>query len=502
MLGGFLLLAVLATLAIGLFYEEEDARGAHEWSAAKASLQKAGESIDYNDLIPPEIPSDQNLGAIPLFQVEIDSKTDVGWQASAMKKALANIAPNYDSLPKVGSWLKGEATEMRLIDKYLADRYTAVFSVGNGKLGPMEEFDALCPALTDLRHEAQTKTQCRFLRDYTTEPPYNRPLGPVTQLIKLTKIINLHALVALHESKSDVALDDDLLVLKINTGVRREPLLVSGLVAAGSVSIQLGSIWEALGMHALSDSQLAELQQQLQRIDYLSDYQLCLRGEATGFFVQTNDYMREHRRSASDVIFTIISPNNDPFAENNKPTFWGILTGWLLPNGWFDMAKARGVTLYFRAARSVVDTNAHLVYPEMTNGIKQQVDSLNRFYFPDLMLRIAAPPVIGSIEAFAQVQSRIDAATIACALERYRLAHGSYPESLDKLSPYAPQGLPLDLMNGEPYHYKLLPDGNYLLYSVGWNQIDDGGKVAYQPGDSNVLDREQGDWVWPNPKMK
>jgi hypothetical protein len=178
----------------------------------------------------------------------------------------------------------------------------------------------------------------------------------------------------------------------------------------------------------------------------------------------------------------------------------GIITAYLLPNGWFDMAKARGVTLYYRAAREVTDPGAHRVYPERANRVKQQVDSLSRYDFPDLVLRVAAQPVTGSIESFAQVQSRVDAATIASVLERYRLAHGVFPDSLGALAPYAPQGLPIDLMNGESYHYKLLPDGNYLLYSVGWNQSDEGGKVAYQPGDSKIVDREQGDWVWPSPK--
>jgi len=58
-------------------------------------------------------------------------------------------------------------------------------------------------------------------------------------------------------------------------------------------------------------------------------------------------------------------------------------------------------------------------------------------------------------------------------------------------------------MNGQAYHYKLQPDGTYLLYSVGWNLVDDGGKVAYKPNDpAHAFNREHGDWVWPCLKSK
>jgi hypothetical protein len=52
-------------------------------------------------------------------------------------------------------------------------------------------------------------------------------------------------------------------------------------------------------------------------------------------------------------------------------------------------------------------------------------------------------------------------------------------------------------MNGETYHYRLNADGTFLLYSVGWNQADDGGKVVYSQDSPNIIDFDRGDWVWP-----
>ena len=68
---------------------------------------------------------------------------------------------------------------------------------------------------------------------------------------------------------------------------------------------------------------------------------------------------------------------------------------------------------------------------------------------------------------------------MAIALERYRLAHGEYPESLDVLAPQFMAKLPHDIINGQPLHYRRTSDGQFVLYSVGWNETDDGGVVGF-----------------------
>jgi hypothetical protein len=45
-------------------------------------------------------------------------------------------------------------------------------------------------------------------------------------------------------------------------------------------------------------------------------------------------------------------------------------------------------------------------------------------------------------------------------------------------------------LSEEPLRYQRKGDG-YLLYSIGWNQKDDGGVLA--------KDYREGDWPWPSP---
>ncbi len=110
------------------------------------------------------------------------------------------------------------------------------------------------------------------------------------------------------------------------------------------------------------------------------------------------------------------------------------------------------------------------------------------------MLAPAIGPVVKKL-AFAQ--AIIDLARVACALERYRLAHGEYPQTLDALTPQFIAEVPHDIINGQPLHYRLRPDGQFILYSVGWNETDDGGQIVLTK--KGMVDREQGDWVWQYP---
>ncbi|HEY2081203.1 MAG TPA: hypothetical protein VGI88_00340, partial [Verrucomicrobiae bacterium] len=96
----------------------------------------------------------------------------------------------------------------------------------------------------------------------------------------------------------------------------------------------------------------------------------------------------------------------------------------------------------------------------------------------------------------ALAQATADEAFIACGLERYRLAHGQFPETLEALSPDFISKLPHDVITGTAYKYRRTDGGKFVLYSVGWNETDDGGEAAMKRGAPEV---NNGDWVWQYP---
>jgi hypothetical protein len=103
-------------------------------------------------------------------------------------------------------------------------------------------------------------------------------------------------------------------------------------------------------------------------------------------------------------------------------------------------------------------------------------------------------------------QTSANQAVLACALERYRLVQGAFPETLDVLAPKFIDTLPHDVIGGDPLKYRR-SDGRFILYSIGWNAKDDDGLIALKK--TNLPDRfmrqeikEEGDWVWSYPAQQ
>jgi len=110
---------------------------------------------------------------------------------------------------------------------------------------------------------------------------------------------------------------------------------------------------------------------------------------------------------------------------------------------------------------------------------------------PTLLAKLTLPTVTSVAKKSLQAQIYLDEAAIACAIERFRLAHHVLPAKLNDLHM---ANLPHDIINGEPLHYSVTEPDNYILYSVGWNGTDDGEKIVKRS--DGAPDFEQGDWVW------
>ncbi len=113
-----------------------------------------------------------------------------------------------------------------------------------------------------------------------------------------------------------------------------------------------------------------------------------------------------------------------------------------------------------------------------------------------IVASIAIPNFSKAWQVTAYNQTQVNEAQIACALERYHLANGQYPDTLDALMPQFMETIPHDIIGGQPLRYRRTDDGKFLLYSVGWNETDDGGQESPSVK-SRSIDFTKGDWVWP-----
>jgi hypothetical protein len=93
----------------------------------------------------------------------------------------------------------------------------------------------------------------------------------------------------------------------------------------------------------------------------------------------------------------------------------------------------------------------------------------------------------------------------ALALERYRQKNKNYPDDLQRLAPEFLKSVPLDFATGQPLHFSLRENGRFLLYSVGLDCVDNGGKIesplTQEERARRLMNRNapipESDIVWP-----
>lgn len=167
------------------------------------------------------------------------------------------------------------------------------------------------------------------------------------------------------------------------------------------------------------------------------------------------------------------------------------------PRGWIYQNIVNVARLDHRSLEGI-DIEHDTLSPHKVDEVAHETEKFleQRLTFT-LLAAVAIPNYVRAEQITAHNQTIANEAQIVCALERYRLAHGEYPATLDALSPQFIEKVPHDLIGGNPLIYRQTPDGKFLLYSIGWNEKDDGGQQP-PPSQNSGDDYTKGDWVWKN----
>jgi hypothetical protein len=188
--------------------------------------------------------------------------------------------------------------------------------------------------------------------------------------------------------------------------------------------------------------------------------------------------------------------NDNPHRSTAEIVVIMCLRFHLVPSGWFYQNQLRCAQameqFYLPAADTQDQTFDAALIRQADAAVQVERQNLGPF---NILESLMLPALGSAAKKFAYAQSSTDLARLACALERYRISHGQYPESLDALAPQYVNRLPHDIVGGAALTYHPTVDGEFLLYSVGWNKKDDGGIAAFKK--DGLVDTDNGDWVWP-----
>lgn len=464
-----------------------------------------GEHFALADFVPKPVPADRNFALAPIVVTSYGWVLDTNGHKLQLQKAnyvnrLAMDVYGDQSLldypTNTGNWAKGIKTDLTALELYyraLALK-TNEFPVSPEPSSPaadvllaLSKYDA---AVEELR-QAAALPEARFPLNYDCEPPAAILLPHLAGLKKCNQMLQLRAAAELQAGQGDKALADVKLSLRLADAIRTEPFLISHLVRIAIVNLTLQPVWEGIREHAWSDAQLADLNRELARLDFLADYEFAMRGDRA-LSMANIEYLRRTRN------FNMYNDDgNDSTPEPAKIAFH-FIPGSIFYANELAIAKAHQQWLL-----PVVSVERHSVSPEAARRAADGIEKEFEHWSPNnLLARMFLPVLPRTSQKFGYAQSSVDMARAACALERFRLAQGEYPGTLDAVSPRFIESLPPDVIGGQSLKYHRTDDGQFALYSVGWNGTDDNGAIYLKTYSKTFIDYDKGDWVWSGQVMQ
>lgn len=354
------------------------------------------------------------------------------------------------------------------------------------------------PELDALSAEAAQRPLGRFPVHYEGGPSWGILLPHLAQVKKLAMVLQLRATARLADGQAASAHADTLLAMRLAELTRDEPFLISQLVRGAAWTLALQPVWEGINDHRWDGPQLAAIAGRLRAVDLAAAIDRGLRGQQFIGIFPVDD---ENRARLAENLRAFGS--NRSVEESLPPEQLELADRMIRygPRGWFYQNQ---LTTFRRVGEERARFAAWYGTRAITNiarSAEMPVFRVRPYQFIGdqftLMLSIR-----GGIVGLLRVQTQIHLSLAATALERHRLATGTYPASLDVLVPRYLDRVPSDPMTGGSLRYVRATDGTFQLYSVGLDGLDDGGTlVVPEGGGSDETARgpvvTAGDWIWP-----
>ncbi len=500
-----LVVACLAT-PIGLFYAVENWRGRNAWNKFQQEWEARGVQFELASIIPPSVPDDQNFFASPPFEFLRFTKSNdvVVWKYDQETREASTNWLDYSGskpgrAPDFGNLFSARRIDLRAWqDFYRGSNNVIAAAVAADSQTPAQDIllvlDKSQATLEQLRTAAR-RPHARFWINY--EDGFGALIPHMAKIKGVAHYLRLRAAALLADGQTDAAFADVMLAFRLDAALRDEPFFISQLVRIASLHINLLAVWDGLADQRWSDAHLVALERELTQIDLLAAYHTGM-GAERACSTWTMDFLRRTRDL--DIIGGLPGENESgDFGDQMLEATGRIIFG-LAPSGWFDQNKLSLGRMHVEVIRPSVDQEKQIVSPENSRRTSALIETQAHRRSPyNLFTGMLISALDKAAKKFASAQTYVNLARIACALERHRLAHGNYPETLNALVPQFIAQLPHDVINGEPLKYRRADDGQFVLYSVGWNETDDGGAVVMRKGKSANVNQDLGDWVWRYP---
>jgi hypothetical protein len=343
------------------------------------------------------------------------------------------------------------------------------------------------PAVTnlDVLRNALERPYARMDSDY--QRPFEHPVPNFVRLRTVAQMLSQRAqsylLLGQPEAAwHELALVRDMCRLLDSKPASNCPTLVEAMINVAINGLYTQVIADGLRLQAWREPELAAMQKQLTDIKLLPLVRTAFNAERAATIRTFETYTPAELKP----LFFFGKDRLGLWDRFKNPAYLLIT---FAPRGWFYQNMCAGAGLDQLLIDSL-DVPNHQVLPRKTEDMAKMRDTTLSTSSPYTFLAaMALPNFMKAVQTLARNQTLANEAFLACGLERYRLAHGQYPDTLEALAPQFADKLPHDIIGGQPLKYHRTADGHFVLYSIGWNAKDDGGV----PGKTAA----EGDWVWP-----
>jgi hypothetical protein len=466
-------------------------RGEENWRAARAlaqcekELRDAGEKLELSDFLPPAVPDADNFAAAPIVaQLPRIAANSGDRKLTPEEERLDAVSlshpPFKPGRPERGDWEAGRVIDLFKWAQYLEAPASAPNDAAQKVVDALARFS---PVLSEFA-EAAARPAAVFRANYDQGLHFN--IHHFSILTRLAEIYGLRGVALLHAGQPDLAFRDLETLYRLQSALQPEPLLISFLVRRTLFHFFDQLLWEGLAAQAWNPAQLQQIQAQLERLHWLADYAHAIRGERAFvrlIYSQLRDSPRGPQQMQAEQSW------------NSLPPIWDRLLRILPGVAVLDWNEARQE----RALQEVL-----IVIERGGEKIeRRKIEALERSWHDqmttpyNIFVKETLPIQSTIILRAATAAVATEEARTACAVEHFRLTNGLLPDNLSALVPtYLPKP-PVDPLGNGPLRFRVGPDSAYRLYSIGWNETDEGGEIAFKAGEKR-RDDQAGDWVWPS----
>ena len=437
-IGIFILLAAL--VAQSLKWADRS-----EWENWKAKWEAKGDKFDIASVIPPKVPDHQNFAKSQFFAPLFDHDADSPKFNEARDRFDIKTASSLRY-----AWRKGKHRDFVVWE-------SAFYESDLAKLAD------------DLK-----RPHCRFNIRY--EDGFAAVLPHLSTMKNAATLFAVSSAQRLSKGDTTGAWQDTLNGIRLGEQLRTEPFLISQLVRIAILEINFQTYWEGQVNHQWSAEQLTAFQETFQSIDLLAGMESAIRAE----------------RNMINHWFTSVAQGGTQtqgFDELNSSLDY-------FPAFFFYGNQYQINRILTEIILSGIDVSNHRLNVHQFKKMEEEILDLKSSFlsFRHAIALMMLPGLDKYALKVSQTQAALDQSAIVAALERYRLAEGSYPEKLAALRPKFIAKIPGDLFHNQGLVYRINEDDSFTLYSTGYNETDDGGEF-FISGES--IDFAKGDWPWP-----